>query len=438
MGMKAGSMVLVVALAGAVAFAQGAAQAEAPVSDAAMRTQKGPRHEGARPDRRDARMRRPMMLGRKGPEVIVRDFGTTADGRKARLFRIMGEGGIVADFSDHGARLVRLYTPDRNGNLADITVGFNDVTGSEKYDRNFNSTVGRFANRIAAGRFTLDGQTYQLPLNWGPEDRRCCLHGGTNAMNFAVWKARPVRRKGAVGVSFAYSSPDGDQGFPGAMKVKVTHWITDGNVWIIDYEATVEGKACPINLTNHAYFNLKGEGNGDINDHVLQIFASKYTPVDAGMIPTGEILDVKGTPFDFLQPHVIGERLGSDHPQMVAGRGYDHNWVLDSAAGPAADGLVKAAVLSEPVGGRCVEVWTTEPGLQVYGGNVMSGGKGAPKPVPCKTGGTLPWRGAIALETQHFPDSPNHANFPDTVLKPGAVFKSRTEYRFSVLSPVKK
>ena len=379
--------------------------------------------------RRGMRERRARMSGHGMRGFTVRDFGVTADGRKAKLFRIMGQGGIVADFSDHGARLVRLYAPDRAGNLVDVTVGCNDVSGYEKYDRNFNATVGRFANRIAAGKFTLDGQTYQLPLNWGPADWRCCLHGGTNAMNFAIWKATPVRRPHATGIAFTYVSPDGDQGFPGEMTVKVTHWITADNVWAIDYEATVAGKPCPINLTNHAYFNLKGEGKGDINDHVLQVFGSRYTPVNEGMIPTGEILDVKGTPFDFLQPHTVGERLGSDHPQMILGKGYDHNWVLDAPSNV----LARAAVLSEPRSGRCVEVWTTEPGLQIYGGNVMSGGKGAPKPVPCKTGGTLPWRGAIALETQHFPDSPNHANFPGTVLRPGERFESRTEYRFGVL-----
>ena len=362
--------------------------------------------------------------------VVTQDFGKTADGRAAKLFRVMGQGGIVADFSDHGARLVRLYVPDRNGNLADVTVGHNDVTGYEKYDRNFNATVGRVANRIRAGKFTLDGQEYQLPLNWGPEDRRCCLHGGTNAMNFAIWQSRPVRRPRAIGVEFTHVSPDGDQGFPGTMTVKVTHWITADNVWEIDYEAKVAGKSCPLNLTNHTYFNLKGAGNGDACDHVLQICASKITPVDAGMIPTGEFLDVKGTPFDFLDPHVIGERLGSDHPQMVLGKGYDHNWVLKEQN---SEELVKAAVLSEPTSGRQVEVWTTEPGLQFYGGNVMSGGKDLSKPVPGKLGGTLPWRGAIALETQHFPDSPNHANFPSAVLKPGETYTSKTQFKFGVV-----
>ncbi len=366
------------------------------------------------------------LLKQKSAPVVI-PFGKTAAGEQARLYRLTNASGMVLDLSDHGARCVRLYAPDRHGNLADVTVGFNDVSGYEKYDRNFNATVGRFANRIDAGKFKLDGKEYQLPLNWpGNGKPTCCLHGGTNAMNFAIWKARVVRRPRAVGVEFTHSSPDGDQGFPGALTVKVTHWLADNNVWAIDYEATVEGASCPINLTNHAYFNLKGIGQGDVSDHVLQIFASKYTPVKAGMIPTGEILEVKGTPFDFLEPHVIGERLGSDHPQMKLARGYDHNWVVDNVSGE----LKKVAVLSEPKSGRWVETWTTEPGLQVYGGNVMSGGKGCPKPVPNKTGGTLPWRGAVALETQHFPDGPNHDNFPNTILRPGELFRSRTEYRF--------
>ena len=422
-------LMILTALAAAVVFAQEATPPPAAVP--AGHQKKAAGVERARQMRRSRNMGRMRPDGMQMPGVVVRDFGVTADGRKAKLFRIMGQGGVVADFSDHGARLVRLYLPDRNGNLADVTVGFNDVSGYEKYDRNFNSTVGRFANRIAAGKFTLDGETYQLPLNWGAPEKRCCLHGGANAMNFVIWSAHPVRRARAIGVAFSCVSDDGDQGFPGKMKVKVTHWITADNVWAIEYDATVEGKSCPVNLTNHAYFNLKGIGHGDINDHALQIFGSKYTPVDDGMIPTGEILDVKGPPVDFLQPHVIGERLGSDHQQMVLGRGYDHNWVLDSVS--TSNKLVKAAVLSEQSSGRYVEVWTTEPGLQVYGGNVMSGGKELSNPVPNKTGGTLPWRGAIALETQHFPDSPNHANFPNTVLKPGERFRSRTEFRFGTL-----
>ena len=434
---------LVAMLVVASGFAQQAASAAVSVPATPAVSAKAPEGAATRPSRpHGPRHRRlgadgkPIARNARGiygaprrgvPGVVVRDFGKLSDGRAAKLFRVMGQGGIVADFSDHGARLVRLYAPDRNGNLVDVTVGHNSVAGYEEYDRNFNSTVGRFANRIAAGKFTLDGKAYQLPLNWGPENKRCCLHGGTNAMNFAIWQSRPVRRPNAIGVEFRHVSPDGDQGFPGTMTVKVTHWITAENAWAIDYEATVEGKACPINLTNHAYFNLKGAGNGDACDHVLQIFGDKITPVNDGMIPTGEIVSVEGTPFDFREPHVIGERLGSTHPQMVLGKGYDHNWIVDEKN----DGtLKKVAVLSEPVSGRYVETWTTEPGLQFYGGNVMSGGKGTPKPVPGKLGGTLPWRGAVALETQHFPDSPNHANFPAAVLRPGETYKSRTEYRF--------
>lgn len=433
---------LIAALSAALCFAEeapksaeSAAKAElakpaakAEVAKPAVKVRRHPRiGADGKPLRRTGRDIYGRGMGRMMNGPIITDFGKTAKGEKASLYRLMGQGGMILDLSDHGARCVRIYAPDRHGNLVDVTVGYNDVSGYEQYDRNFNATVGRFANRMAAGKFKVDGQEYQLPLNWpGNGTPTCCLHGGTNAMNFAIWKARPVRRPHAQGVEFTYVSPDGDQGFPGTMTVKVTHWLTAGNVWAIDYEAKVEGKACPINLTNHAYFNLKGIGNGDINDHVLQIFASKYTPVNEGMIPTGEILDVKGTPFDFLEPHVIGERLASDHPQMKLGKGYDHNWVIDNVSGQ----LKKVAVLTDPASGRFVETWTTEPGLQVYGGNVMSGGKGAPKPVPNKTGGTLPWRGAVALETQHFPDSPNHENFPNTILRPGELFRSRTEYRF--------
>ncbi len=361
----------------------------------------------------------------KPSNIVKSSFGKTSSGVETSLYRVTGAGGMIIDFSDHGARAVRIYAPDRNGNLADITTGFNDVSGYEKQCTEFGATIGRFGNRIGGGKFTLDGKTYTLPLNNGPDDLRCCLHGGNKGFNHAVWEVVDTLKRGKdVGIKFKLVSKDGDEGFPGTMTVYVTHWLTADNVWAIDYQATVEGKSSPVNLTNHAYFNLKGAGNGTTLDHELTIYADKITPVDRGLIPTGKFMDVKGTPFDFTTPHVIGERINDKHEQLRIAGGYDHCWVLNNQDGK----LAKCAFISEKTTGRTVEVWTTEPGVQFYSGCQLA----VKEKVPGKVGANLVKFGGMCLETQHYPDSPNKPGFPGTILKPGDVYNSRTEYRFGI------
>ncbi len=414
------------ALVGVTSFA-----AEAPKPEAKADAPKAAEQNPERARKMRERMRRMRdgqgMRERRGPRsrnIIKMPFGKTNSGAEASLYRVMGLGGMIIDFSDHGARAVRIYAPDKNGNLADITTGFNDVSGYEKYNGEFGATIGRFGNRIGGGKFTLDGQTYTLPLNNGPDDLRCCLHGGTNGFNSVLWKAMPIQRGKDLGIVFTYESLDGEQGFPGKLNVRVTHWLTADNVWAIEYHATVDGKATPINLTNHAYFNLKGAGNGTTLDHELTIYADKITPVDRGLIPTGKFMDVKGTAFDFTTPHLIGERINDKHEQLQIAGGYDHCWVLNSQDGK----LAKCAFLSEKTTGRTVEVWTTEPGVQFYSGCSLA----KEGPVPGKVGADLVKFGGMCLETQHYPDSPNKPEFPNTILKPGQVYNSRTEYRFGV------
>lgn len=357
------------------------------------------------------------------PSVTSSVFGKTADGQVVHQFRIVGAGGVVMDVVEYGARIRTLFLPDRTGRLDDVTLGCNDVAGYEADGgRSLGATIGRFGNRIAAGKFTLDGKGYTLPLNNFPGGVGCSLHGGTIGFSGRVWKGTPIRKGADVGVEFKLSSADGDQGYPGKMDVTVRYWLTPENVWRIEYTATTD-KPTVVNLTNHVFFNLKGEGRGTINDHVIQILADQTTAVDKGLIPTGALLPVKGTPFDFTSPRAIGARVNETaNEQIRFGNGYDHNWVLRNPSGK----LAKACVLSEPASGRTVEVWTTQPGLQFYGGNFFNSKD------PGKYGRPIVYRGGLALETQHYPDSPNHANFPSTVLRPGQTFTSTTEYRFGV------
>ena len=423
-------------LATSVCLAQAAGTAK--VDDSAAKTdkqEKRVRHTKRAMKKRSpeemAQMRKRFLEERKTrgvPGVIVSSFGKTVDGKPAKLYRVMGNGGMIIDFTDCGARQVRIYAPDRNGNLADITAGFSEASQYQTVERSFGATIGRYANRIGGGKFKIDGVEYNLPLNNGPEGMRCSLHGGTNSLSEAVWEGMPVRRGRWVGVRFTHVDKDGAQGYPGKLTVNVTHWLTEKNVWRIEYSATVEGKATPINLTNHAYFNLKGICNGTIEDHVLQIFASATTPTDKAQIPTGEIKSVEGTPFDFRKPRTIADGINADDEQIKIGKGYDHNWVLDDKSGK----LAKAAILSEKTTGRTLEVWTTEPAIQIYCGNMIGGGKDQPTPITEKCGKVVPYRGAICLETQHYPDSPNKPEFPNTILKPGDVYSSVTEYRFGV------
>lgn len=351
--------------------------------------------------------------------ISVSPFGKTIDGRATKIYHLVGAGGVIMDITDYGARAVRIFTPDKNGQMTDITLGFDDVQNYETVDRYFGSTIGRVGNRIKDGKFTLDGKTYSIPCNNDPGNIPCSLHGGDKGYDSIVWDSKPIQDGDNVGIVFTAVSPDGDQGYPGTVNLKVTHWLTADNVWRIEYEATTD-KATPINLTNHVYFNLKGQGNGNILDHELTLFADQMTPINVGMIPTGKLADVKGTPFDFTTPWKIGARIETKNEQLKFGNGYDHNFVLRNQSGK----LAPAASLYESTTGRSVDVWTDQPGIQFYCGNFLN------DKVPAKGGKKLCYRGGLALETQHFPDSPNKPEFPSVILRPGAVYKTATEYRF--------
>jgi len=356
----------------------------------------------------------------KEPSVVVKPFGKTQDGQLVHQYTLTGAGGVVMDVIDYGGKVVRLFTPDRNGKLKDITLGFNDVAGYETQDKYFGSLIGRYGNRIANGKFTLDGQSYTLPTNNVPGGIGCSLHGGTKGFDAYVWHSEPLSEGKNVGIKFTMTSPDGDQGYPGKLDVTVRYLLTPENIWHIEYEAVTD-KPTVVNMTQHLYFNFKGEAEGTILDHELTLFADHMTPVSKGLIPTGELASVKGTPFDFTAPWEIGARINANNEQLRFGGGYDHNWVLNNQSGK----LAPAAALYEKTTGRFMEVWTTEPGIQFYCGNFLT------DKVPSKQPGkNLCYRGGLALETQHFPDSPNHANFPSTVLRPGSVYKTVTEYRF--------
>lgn len=342
------------------------------------------------------------------------DFERVVDGKPTSLFTMKNESGMVVTLTNYGAKIVSIYVPDKNGDFADVMLGFSSLEKYREWGASHGAVVGPFANRIANAQFTIGEETYQLPVNNG----EACLHSGPDSWYRKVWD---YEQNGNSTV-FTLESPDGEFGFPGNKKVKVTYTLTENNELKIDYEVTTD-KATHINLTNHSYFNLRGEGNGDILNHVLVINADKSTPVvDESMIPTGEIVDIRGTDLDFTTPHAIGERIDNDNPQLVFGAGYDFNYVLNKESNE----MSFAASAFEPESGRYMEVFTTEPGVQLYSGNHLNGkeiGKGG-KPYTARTG--------FCLETQHFPDSPNQPGFPSTLLNPGETYRSTTVFKFSV------
>lgn len=355
--------------------------------------------------------------------VASQFLAKTSSGENINTYTLQGAGGVRMDVNNYGGKITRLFLPDRKGELKDCILGFNDVEGYEKVDAYLGSLIGRYGNRIAFGKFTLDGQTYELPLNNDPGGLQCCLHGGAKGWDAFAWKPIPFQEGDTVGVIFTFESPDGDQGFPGNVKVKVTYTLTPDNVWRIEYESVTD-KPTPINMTQHVYFNLHGEGEGTILDHDLTLFADKMTVVNKGLIPTGEIASVKGTPFDFTTPHKIGERIRVENEQLAFGKGYDHNFVLTE---PSKDGApVKAAELYEATSGRYLEVWTSEPGIQIYSGNYLG------PHIVGKNGIPYQENSGVAMETQHYPDSPNRPEFPSTILRPGETYRTVTEYRFGV------
>ncbi|RZS80007.1 aldose 1-epimerase [Motilibacter rhizosphaerae] len=336
-------------------------------------------------------------------------------GHPVTRYTLTDPGGIRVRLITYGAAIQSVEVPDRHGRVADVVLGFPDVADYAARSPYFGATVGRYANRIAGGRFRLDGRTYVLPRNDGPNT----LHGGTVGFDKRVWSASGVRRGTAAGVTFRLVSPAGDQGFPGRLSVSVTYTLDTADRLRIDYQASTSAPTV-LNLTNHSYFNLAGEGSGSVEDQQLQISAAAYTPIDRTLIPTGAVAPVTGTPFDFRTARRIGDGLRGGSAQLRYAKGYDHNWVLDGPAGR----LRQVARAIDPVSGRWVTVQTTEPGLQVYTGNVLDG-------TLYGTSGRQYREGdAFTLETQHFPDSPHHPSFPSTVLRPGQRFTSSTVYAF--------
>jgi aldose 1-epimerase len=344
-------------------------------------------------------------------EIKKAPFGTV-DGQNVDIYTLMSAKGVEARITNYGGIVVSLKTPDKGGKPADIVQGFDDIKGYLQDEPYFGAVIGRYANRIGKAKFTLDGKEYKLAAN----DSQNSLHGGKKGFDKRVWAAAI---KGDS-LELTYVSKDGEEGYPGTMTAKVVYTMeTNGDIKI-DYSATTD-KDTVVNLTNHTYFNLKGQGIGDILDHELTLFASRYTPIDSGLIPIGALVLVKGTPFDFLTAHKVGERIGGSDEQLKLGKGYDHNWVLDAKGGT----VTKAAEVHEATSGRVLEVWTNQPGIQFYTGNFLDG------TLKGKEGKVYKQRAALCLETQHFPDSPNQVKFPSAVLKPGTTYHTTTIWKFS-------
>jgi aldose 1-epimerase len=349
--------------------------------------------------------------------VTVAPFGHMPDGKAVEVYTLTNARGMQVRAITYGAIIQAIRVPDRSGQLADVTLGYDSLPGYITDSPYFGAVVGRYANRIARGRFTLGGRTYRLATNNGPNS----LHGGVKGYDKVVWRARSFQRGDSAGVTFGHTSPDGDEGYPGTLRVTVTYTLTPANELVVDYSARTD-KPTPVNLSQHSYFNLAGEGSGDILQHVLTLDADRYTPVDSTLIPTGELASVAGTPFDFRTPTAVGARIEQPDDQLRYGKGYDHNFVLNRS-GP---GLVPAVHVLDPKTGRTLDIATTEPGLQFYSGNFLDGS------IKGKGGHVYGHRSAIVLETQHFPDSPNHSNFPSTILRPGRELRSRTVFTFGV------
>jgi aldose 1-epimerase len=352
------------------------------------------------------------------PMAESRPFGTTPAGESVDRVTLRNPAGIELDIITYGATITRLLTPDRDGESADIVLGHHHLQSYLMGTPYFGAIVGRYGNRIASGRFTLEGTEHVLAVNNGPNH----LHGGLIGFDKVVWTAEPYSNETEAGVVLSYVSQDGEEGYPGKLSVQVTYALTAGGDLRIDYEATTDAPTI-VNLTHHGYWNLAGHGAGNILDHELTLQAGHFTPVDETLIPTGELRPVEDTPFDFREPTAIGARIEADDEQLVFGGGYDHNFVLDGWNGDGA--LRSAAVLHDPVSGRKMEVLTTEPGIQFYSGNFLDGSDLG------KEGVVYEPRTGLCLETQHFPNSPNQPDFPSTVLRPGETYRSTTVYRFS-------
>ena len=355
------------------------------------------------------------------PKMNVQPFGKNAEGQAVSVYTLTNQAGAEARILNYGGILVSLKMPDRTGKLADVILGFDNIEGYLQDKSYLGALVGRYGNRIAQGKFSLGAATYTLAKNNGANS----LHGGDVGFNKKMWAARDVTGSGDPALELTYVSKAGEEGYPGTLSVKVVYTLTADNGLKIDYSATTDAETV-VNLTNHAYFNLAGQGEGDVLQHEMKILADRYTSVNDALIPTGELALVKGTPFDFQTATPIGARINQDNQQLKYGHGYDHNWVLSGHEGKGSAEPSLAAEVYEPKSGRVLQVLTTEPGIQFYTGNFLDGtahGKG---------GKVYNQRYAFCLETQHFPDSPNHPNFPSTVLKPGQQYHTTTIYKFSV------
>jgi aldose 1-epimerase len=347
-------------------------------------------------------------------QITKASFGKTADGESVDIYTLKNRNGMEAKITNYGGIVVSLTTPDRNGKFDDIVLGFNDLDSYLKPNPYFGALIGRYGNRIAKGSFKLNGVEYKLAANNGENH----LHGGVKGFDKVVWTAKEQRTATGPAVVLTYLSKDGEEGYPGNLRVRVVYTLTNNNELKIDYSATTD-KDTVTNLTHHSYFNLAGEGNGDILSHLVTLNANRFTPTDAGSIPIGELKSVRGTPFDFLKSTAIGERINQDDEQLKFGIGYDHNWIVNGV------GMRRAASVHEPTSGRVMEVWSTEPGIQFYTGNFLDG------TLTGKSGKIYQKRFGFCLETQHYPDSPNESKFPTTTLRKGTTYKSTTIYRFS-------
>jgi aldose 1-epimerase len=348
------------------------------------------------------------------PAATKSDTDVMVDGKPVEIVKLTNAAGVEITAITYGAIITSWKVPDRSGQMADIVLGFDDparyLKGDSPY---FGAIVGRYGNRIGNAQFVLDGHTYKLAANNGVNH----LHGGNRGFDKVLWNAETRKTREGVGVAFTRTSPDGEEGYPGALKVRVTYTLTNRHELIVAYEATTD-KPTTVNLTQHSYFNLAGQGTGDILAHELRLNADRYTPVDKTLIPTGELAPVEATPFDFRKLTRIGARITSEHPQIQFGRGYDHNWVLARSG----EGLSLAAEVYEPTSGRTLQVATTEPGVQFYAGNFLDGS------ITGKSGRVYRHRYGFCLETQHFPDSPNKPQFPSTTLRPGETYRTRTVF----------
>ncbi len=354
-----------------------------------------------------------------GASVTSEPFGE-AEGEPVELYTLTNANGMEVKLMTYGGIIQSITVPDRDGNVENVTLGFETLDEYLAGHPYFGNITGRYANRIALGMFSIGDETYELAINNDPNS----LHGGEMGFDKFVWDAKEITSEEGVGVKLSRTSPDGEEGYPGNLAVEVTYSLTDDDEIRIDYKATTDAPTV-VNLTNHAYFNLAGDGAGSIDGHELQLMASNYTPVDATLIPTGEIAPVAGTPLDFTTPHLIGERIRDDFEQLILGRGYDHNFVIDRPS-PDNTELILAARVVEPESGRTLEISTTEPGIQFYSGNFLDG-------TLVGAAGKMYRQGdGFALETQHFPDSPNQPEFPSTLLEPGQEFQSTTVYAFGV------